>query len=868
MCPALDLVYALTDQSIPDAKRRDLTQEFSYEFGWRPNDFIETDSPLSTVSIVVEHGLDNAAVLSFLPSHRRLRDIQIDERRSIVGVSYNTLVDWHVWIDRESVEYTYNRKVPLYPTTEYRFDHTDYSTLAKAAFDQVTGHTPNPNVPALDAILLETIANWRRILRSELGPRATTAAISALFNAIIFARAIEDFHFKLPAAANRQSSLLEHIANGDSNIPAAIQRSIIERTGASIPPNLLDRQALKPFETLSQALSLEMVRAFYGHPSVPYPYDFSVMSKHALSKIYERYVAVMQHDEPIQFSMFPTEPEEEWNKALGGIYTPQYIASFFARYLKSQFSAERFVVSSILDPACGSGIFLRTTMEQKLLATPTSFEPKLASLFGADIDENAVAASRLSLALLHLAAHGTLPHDIPIEHDDSLVRFSSTPSSGERKFDAVMVNPPFVRTELQSEQVRQNVATHLGRTATGKLDTYLAFITLSIAQLHPGGFGLFVIPQPLLTSDNLATLRSWIHEHAWLRVIADLSAIRVFEANVYVALLIVQKRDTLALTEPPVSLIRCLRDVGLALEDFLDGKRRQTYAYSMFDVPQDSLRGPAWSVRTPEENRLLSKLRAMPTLKDLSVVRQGTITGANSVFLIDANEVPSGEEEIYRPFLPDRLIGRFNLPKESGIRVFYPFVGKVGLTEKQLQAEFPATWSRLNAHKAQLASRTRVKSGQVDWWRPIWPRSPQEMLRTKIVVPEVFLIPRFGLDISGNWIVSHSPYIYVRETVRDQHLIFVLTALLNSNVASWFIDVNARKYRDQFNKVSVALLRRMPIPDLSRVSINTLRNVVDITNQLIKEAVDFDRSLALELDDIVLREIYRLSENELKLLVP
>ena len=77
MRSALELVYALTDRDVPTGQRRDLTRDFSIEFGWRPNDFIETHSALSTASLVVEHGLDNAAVLSFLPAERRLRDIRV-----------------------------------------------------------------------------------------------------------------------------------------------------------------------------------------------------------------------------------------------------------------------------------------------------------------------------------------------------------------------------------------------------------------------------------------------------------------------------------------------------------------------------------------------------------------------------------------------------------------------------------------------------------------------------------------------------------------------------------------------------------------------------------------------------------------------
>ena len=103
MQSAFDLVHALTDQGTPVGQRRGLAEEFAHTFGWRPNDFLDAQSSLTTASLLVEQSLDNAAVLSFIPSDRRLRDIQVDERQSILGLSYNSLVDWHVWIDRNSI---------------------------------------------------------------------------------------------------------------------------------------------------------------------------------------------------------------------------------------------------------------------------------------------------------------------------------------------------------------------------------------------------------------------------------------------------------------------------------------------------------------------------------------------------------------------------------------------------------------------------------------------------------------------------------------------------------------------------------------------------------------------------------------------
>ena len=870
MSPAIDLLRELTEQGVPISRRRDLALEFSHEFGWRPHDFIESTNPLTTANLIVEHGLDSAAVLSFIPSHRSLRDLQFDERRNLLGLSYNSLVDWHVWVDRDSVEYVYNRAFPAHQTHPYSFDFGDYSSLQKAVFDQAIGRSPNPNVPALDGILLETINNWRRILRSELGNIVTNTALSGLFNALIFARAVEDYHDKV-TGAEQLPTLKQVVEDPALTIAQAIEQTIVARTGSNLPQSLLNLTSLEPFKVLSHSIRTQLVESFYGHSSVPYAYDFSVISKHALSKIYERYVAAMHRDESVQFSLFPSEPEVEWNKRLGGIYTPHYIASFFARYLKAQLSQERFIEARIADPACGSGIFLRVSMEQKIASGGTNPCPPaqnaLGTTMGVDTDENAVAASRLSLALLHLASCGELPQEVPILCQDALKLFARG-SSHEGKFDAVMMNPPFVRTELQSLEMREAIAEHVGELVKGKRDYYLAFLALSIRALKPGGFGFFVVPHPLLTSDNLGKLRNWIKGEAWIRVIADLSAIRVFEADVYVALIIAQRKELEVLSEPPVSLIQCQRDVGLALEDFLDGKRRETSSYSMFDVSQASLDRSTWSVSSPQESGLLSKLEAMPRIKDVGVVRQGMITGSDNVFVINTTDIPDGEEVLYKPWLPDRMISRFSLPSETGLRVFYPVLNGHIVEAEQMEDEFPETWSRLLNNKEILSSRLPVQNGNLQWWRPNSPRKPEEMFAPKIVVPELFLLPRFGLDVLGRWVVSHSPFVYVSNDELDKEFLYLLLAVLNSSITSWYIDVNARKYRSQYNKLGVALLRRVPFPDLSRTSLTTLREVIDLTTNLVANSDNPEASTSLDLDNLVLRKLYRLSDEDLSLVAP
>ena len=868
MPPAIDLVRALTDPVTSTIEKRLHAASFSREFGWRPNDVLHVPSALPTVNLVVEHGLENAAMLSFLPSDYTLANLGADEQREILGLSYNSLVDWHVWIDRETVQCFYNRVESPVPTYTQGFDQSDYSALTRQVFDEAVGNAPRPDFLTLDDALFDTITTWREILHREMG--TDTGKISALFNGIILARAVEDFHSRV-GTSTTQMSLLDRVSENGVSIGQAIEQLVLDLTEAPVSAALFDRSALDSFATLPLGSRIDLVGAFYRHRAVPYDYDFSVMSKYALSKLYERYVAVMQENPSFQIAMLPSTGDGRWNKELGGIYTPQYIASFFAKFLRSRVPAERFIDLSVADPACGSGIFLRAAMEQKLLADgilpDLTTKPDFDSLFGVDIDENAVAAARLSLALLHLAARRELPASIPVIHADSLEYFSD-PSDSSDLYDVVMVNPPFIRTELQSDVVREAIRNHADVGVRGKLDTYLAFLVFSIRALRPGGFGCFVVPQSLLISDPLKPLRDWVLEQASVHVIADLSAIRVFKADIYVVLLIVQKKSDAELKPPAVSVIRCQRDAGLALDDFLDGNYLRTSSHLIFKSEQSSLSRSTWSIPLPEEANLLEKLEAMHRLNEVAEVQQGVITGADDVFIVDAHNVPLGEEDIYARFMPGTQIGRYVLPSDTDKRIFYPYIDGVPVDATRMERDFPATWERLNQFRHKLSNRRSAPKDPSEWWRLSWPRSPHDMLAPKIVVPKLCLLPRFGIDKSGKWIVSNLPLVKPRSGDGDLALLHVLAAILNSSVAAWFIDLNGRKFRNGYSEVAVSLLRRLPIPDLGQVPKSAIQSMADSVIEIAGSYQDFDHGSASALDDVVLRDLYRLEQRDIEILKP
>src|ERR1700730_10069381 len=94
-----DIVAQLTSSSLPDADRILLLNDFAYHFGWTPSDSLDVSNvgDFANAHLVVEHGLENSAVISFL--RRRYSDLDFQEKVRLLNVSYNNLVDWHVQIE-------------------------------------------------------------------------------------------------------------------------------------------------------------------------------------------------------------------------------------------------------------------------------------------------------------------------------------------------------------------------------------------------------------------------------------------------------------------------------------------------------------------------------------------------------------------------------------------------------------------------------------------------------------------------------------------------------------------------------------------------------------------------------------------------
>jgi type I restriction-modification system DNA methylase subunit len=855
-----------------------LLNDFASELGWKPSDhlYIPDVSSIANAHLVVEHGLENAAVISFLKEP--WQNLDFSAKKKLLNISYNNLVDWHIQVQSDKVVFIFNRTDPPTAVKSRFISRDSYDSLRSEAFEQISGERPNPNIPALDDALIKTISLWKRNLAAEMadiGQSVSNDAYSVLFNAIIFARAIEDNYRRSPLHSTSSSltqTLLESwngLGKSGKSLRIALRSVLEDLTKGTIPDYLLDDNKLRIFDNLNKETVYALLSDFYRNKYAHYyTYDFSLISKHALSRIYEQYVSILRHEELGQPSLllFSQLPNEKWEKSFGSIYTPQYIARFFARYLREQMPPLVFKRIRAVDPACGSGIFMRTLLELKCDPRQDDITTELIdrafeNILGLDIDSNAAQATILSLSLLHLVLTDTLPESLKVFASEAIEYYQNNPQL-RNSFDAVIANPPYVALTTQEPAMRQHLTEFMGEYASGRIDTYLAFLHLGIEMLKPGGYGMFVIPHSFLLSKNASKMRKLILETSWIHCLADLSTIRVFEDNgSYVILLIFQKKTGAEYKAPPSLIIKCRDLVGLALQDALAGIPKETNFYSIYEVDQTAFGKDEWIILPPAESSLICKFEEFPNIGNFLDVRMGFISGADDIFIIPVEKLPQGEEDVFVPFLPDREMKLYTVPEKTAYYFFSSFVDGRRIEEEELKTKFPKTWKYLISHKDRLESRSPVLKGTLAWWQPERPRKPGDMMRRKIISPHLVIVPRFSLDHAGKYAVSRAPFLYTKGREAEDDLLRFFLAVLNSSVCYWYMSKHSHKYGAGYTMLEPKTLKLTPVPDPFRVDPPLMRRLLSLVDKRLlakgADALMYEKQL-----DKLVADLYDLSAQE------
>jgi type I restriction enzyme M protein len=259
----------------------------------------------------------------------------------------------------------------------------------------------------------------------------------------------------------------------------------------------------------------------------------------------------------------------------GQYFTPRGAISLMVEMLDPQ-EGER-----VLDPACGTGGFLRETLkhllerwkhEEGTAGDPDSTENLLShqerlarfahnNLFGADFDPFLVRASSMNLLMVANTTGN-------IFHMDSLAfpqgHLPGVEPAGKKiplgSIDVLMTNPPFgsdipIPDPQLLDAYRDGVARSWRRKedgswlpSEGRLNTVapeILFIQRAVEWLREGGRMGIVLPDGILGNPGDEPIRRWILQHCWVLASVDLPVETfIVEANVNIltSLLFLKKK--------------------------------------------------------------------------------------------------------------------------------------------------------------------------------------------------------------------------------------------------------------------------------------------------------------------------------------
>jgi hypothetical protein len=342
-------------------------------------------------------------------------------------------------------------------------------------------------------------------------------------------------------------------------------------------------------------------------------------------------------------------------------------------------------------------------------------------------------------------------------------------------------------------------------------------------------------------------------------MLIDLSDIRVFEdVDAYVVLLILQKRSPMfsSADAPKAILVKCRDFAGQALQDALDGKIMEGPYYRILEIEQRHFAGADWTSALNPESEIILCDESLTEISTILEVREGFVSGADDIFIRDRSQVPKGEERVYVPYLPDREMQPYAVPRKVERVLFYPTSGASRLSEEDLREQFPRTWQYLLEHKGMLENRRSVTMSGNPWWRPVRMRSADTMLRPKIISPHLILSPRFALDEKGQYAVSHCPLLYPRIDGDEIKLLRFILAILNSSIGHWLLAQRSHKYSRGYLMLEPKILKRIKVPIPGSVPPHEMTKIQDLVQSLIIKG--YDEGLQRDLDDIVV-QLYKLS---------
>ncbi len=429
---------------------------------------------------------------------------------------------------------------------------------------------------------------------------------------------------------------------------------------------------------------------------------------------------------------------------LGEHYTP----SWLVRHVLDTIGFHGKDKSTLMDPACGSGMFLVEAWGRLIECNPQNAD-NWSLVSGMDINPLAVLTAKINyLVSTGYAYHpGNGLREIPISVrdiiiDDEVEILVGVESTNDHlKYDFVVGNPPWINWESISAQYRVNtmeIWKEYGLFSHSGMDTILGqgkkdistLVTLISADkyLKPGGLLAFLITQSVFKSGGASEgFRSFkLPDGTPLKVILveDLSRTRPFpQASNRTAILYLKKGEY---TAYPLPYHLWMNNPGVS--ETLTGMNSPKIEMIAEPVNNNDIKSP-WMTCKDGSSRALRKIIGKSAYQG----REGANTGgANGILWLEIIEPPHAglvkvrnlasssrvgvpeiewliEDGLVYPLLKNMDVRRWEAIPSAHILMTQDPRTRRGISHAVMARNYPRTLEYLNFFKSQLIGRAAYK---------------------------------------------------------------------------------------------------------------------------------------------------------------
>ncbi len=650
------------------------------------------------------------------------------------------------------------------------------------------------------------------------------------------------------------------------------------------------------------------------------PYEFSVLSVEILGSAYEQFLGKTITINKEGKAVIDLKPEVR--KAGGVYYTPEYVVDYIVKNTIGQMLENRTPKDiseiKIIDPACGSGSFLIGAYQfllnwhknyyfqnpnKKNPLTPdgnlTTSEKKkilLNNIFGVDIDVNAVEVTKLSLLLkclegetqasianqLTMFKERVLPTlDNNIKSGNSLIDtdyYDEEIDFGDEKkikpfnwkksfaevfnkggFDAVIGNPPYVRSKLLDIPQRDYFSKKY-KSAKGTFDIYSIFIEQAFHLVKEKGLIAFINPNKYFYSDYGEGIRKVIIDNYSIVSIVDFNEFQIFDGiTTYTTVNIFSKNKSNSTFTYSTIIDKKIEKESV--EYFLL-KNIKTEKISSIIVESNKLNSTNWVFKSQIDSDFITRIKN-ESIKLIDIcykIYQGFVLTPTEVFPVSIEKklestfkikpiklddnIYEIEKDLIIPIVKSSSIFRYHFEIKNYYSIFpYNYVDDSNvelISEKTLKEKFPKTLAYLKGKSNYLKSREKGKwMNSTKWYEFSRKQNFECQKMCKILVPGLATKARYTLA-DDNIFIDQGSYGIILNSKHKRFEKFIL-GLLNSSLLDYIFKSGSGTLSGGYYSYQTKYLKDLPIrlPNLKdknqKIIFDTVIKNVDLLISLYKD---------------------------------